>query len=117
MHDRGQRGNARRNKSMTAIQFQKARGVANNNPGNIDRGRTPWNNEIRDPKDPRLNAQQIWELTKGRFCVFPEEHWGLRALALNIQAHGRRGSDTVRKIVRGWAPPVENDTNAYIDAV
>lgn len=42
----------------------------------------------------------------------PEE--GLSALDKNLQSYGRQGINTVSSIISRWAPPSENDTNAYI---
>lgn len=94
----------------------KTRGFLNNNPGNIDRLPPPlWNGEIRDPADPRLNDMQRWELARGRFCVFDTAHHGIRALAKNLLAdHDRLGDRTVRQFIGHWAPPLENNTTAYI---
>lgn len=96
----------------------ETRGYLNNNPGNIDRSPNfRWNEEIRDPKDPRLTQFQKKELTKGRFCVFPHAGYGIRALVLNLQAYQRSGLLSIRAMINRWAPPVENNTEAYIAAV
>jgi hypothetical protein len=59
-----------------------------------------------------------------RFCTFKDATWGIRALAVTlITYHDKRkardGSpiDTVREVIERWAPPHENDTEAYINAV
>jgi hypothetical protein len=56
--------------------------------------------------------------------VFTSPVWGIRALARTLLTYSRiypqdtpRDIDTVREIVNRWAPPVENDTGAYIAAV
>jgi len=79
------------------------RGVRLANPGNIRLG-DHWQGLARDQKDPD-------------FCTFTAPFWGLRALAkilLNYQ--GRSGLKTVRQMIERWAPPVENDTGAYVRA-
>lgn len=81
------------------------RGVRNNNPGNI-----------------RLNPSITWmgqiEGTDQSFCTFDTPEDGIRALAkivVNYQiAHHL---NTVENIINRWAPPVENNTMAYVNAV
>jgi hypothetical protein len=90
---------------MTTAQRTPPRGIRNNNPLNI-----------------RLNPANRWqgrvspeENTDGAFEQFESPIWGLRAAAVLIIAHhDRRGADTIRKLVRIWAPANENDTDAYI---
>jgi len=82
------------------------RGIANNNPGNIDRvpGVT-WHGESADQsKDPR-------------FIVFDAPEYGIRAIARVIHSYFQQGHDTVEKIISTWAPSNENATGAYISAV
>lgn len=82
------------------------RGIRNNNPGNLDRG-DPW--------------QGLVEGSDPRFCTFVDPAFGIRALAVTlITYHDKRkasnGSkiDTIAEVIERWAPPVENDTKAYI---
>lgn len=82
------------------------RGVRNNNPGNVVRDGTKWQGMADDQSsDPR-------------FIVFKTAQYGIRAMArdlLNYQA--RDNCRTIRQIINRWAPPVENNTSAYIAAV
>lgn len=95
-----------------------SRGFLNNNPGNVDRSADVWQGEIRDPADPRLTKAQRNELENGRFAVFAEPRPGIRMLAKTLFAYrDRLGHRTVRRIINTWAPPVENDTGAYVAAV
>ncbi len=88
------------------------RGIRNNNPGNID-------------YDPKVKWQNLAEPpTDGRFCRFQTPPDGICALCrVLITYQDKRkaadGSkiDTAREIVERWAPPVENDTSAYVKAV
>lgn len=85
------------------------RGVRNNNPGNIDRTGTAWQGE------DRTDAARERE---PRFAVFDTPEYGFRALAKTLQTYQRKyGLLTVRAIINRWAPPVENDTGAYVNAV
>ncbi len=107
---------------MPAIDPKATRGYANCNPTNLDRSEPPWNSEIRDPNavgpgpaDFHGDAQRIRhdELTHGRFCVFPEAKWGIRAAAKNLQAYHHAGFNTYEKAIDRWAPPNENNTENY----
>ena len=85
------------------------RGVRSNNPGNIDRTAVVWQGEDRSP-----------EALKGepRFCVFLTPQAGFRALAKTLLTYQRKhGLRTVREIINRWAPPVENNTSAYVAQV
>ncbi|MBK0011123.1 structural protein P5 [Stenotrophomonas sp. S41] len=85
------------------------RGVRNNNPGNIDRTSTPWQGEDRSAA---ATAREH------RFCVFLTPQAGFRALAKTLLTYQRKhGLRTVKEIIGRWAPPVENDTGAYVKQV
>lgn len=82
------------------------RGLRNNNPGNIDRTEVAWQGEDR--------SQRARE-REHRFCVFNSPQAGFRALAKTILTYrGKYQLRTVRGIINRWAPPVENDTSAYV---
>lgn len=94
---------------------QAPRGIRNNNPGNIDYNeRNPWQGlDKQKPSD-------------GRFCRFMGPEWGIRAIAKVIRNYAKRdgtpgvggkGIDTVQEIINRWAPPVENNTGAYVSQV
>jgi hypothetical protein len=93
-----------------------ARGLRNNNPGNIDYNpRNDWQGQL--PPDPTIEK---------RFARFDTAENGIRALAKLILAYrgkdgmpgvGGAGIDTVREVINRWAPGVENDTESYIRAV
>lgn len=82
------------------------RGIRNNNPGNIDRHDTKWQGMAADQSsDPR-------------FIVFKTPAFGIRAVAKTLLTYQNTHKlDTVRKIINRWAPPVENNTTAYVRAV
>lgn len=76
-------------------------GLRNNNPGNIRPG-------------------DDWQGMTGEadgFVVFQDIDWGLRALATDITNKIRKGYNTVTTLISRYAPPSENDTQAYINAV
>ena len=82
------------------------RGIRNNNPGNIRWGDN-WQGLKQDGKqqDPS-------------FCVFTNAVYGIRALAKVLKNYQRLyGLNTPRKIISRYAPPNENQTQAYINSV
>lgn len=85
------------------------RSFRNNNPGNIDRTRTPWQGEVR-------SASAM--ASEPRFCVFETPEYGFRALAKTLQTYQvKHGLKTIEGIIERWAPDNENDTAAYVRAV
>ena len=81
------------------------RGVTNGNPGNIRKSSIEWNGQDDKGVDPA-------------FVTFRAPVFGIRALAkilLNYQA--KYNLNTVREIILRWAPPNENNTDAYVKAV
>lgn len=90
---------------------ETTRGVRNNNPGNINRS-SAWQG-LATP-DEMTPAQR----KETRFAVFRAPEWGIRALAkLLIAYQTKHGLKTVRGIINRWAPPAENNTSAYVNAV
>lgn len=82
------------------------RGIRNNNPGNIRWGEN-WKGLKKDGKqqDPS-------------FCVFTNAVYGIRALAkILINYKKLYGLKTIRSIISRYAPPNENQTQAYIQSV
>ena len=80
------------------------RGIRNKNPGNIKLG-TAWDGLADEQSDPV-------------FCIFKESVWGIRALMrilLVYRFHHKK--QTTEDIIARWAPPSENDTDAYIKFV
>jgi hypothetical protein len=84
----------------------QTRGERNNNPGNIRKdGRTVWKGQLTSGADPS-------------FVTFLDANSGIRALAVILKNYQtKHGLRTLRDIINRWAPPVENNTEAYINAV
>ena len=81
----------------------KARGLRNNNPGNLE-GDLHW--------DGQTGVDD-----KG-YAVFSSWQKGMRALMINLRnQQALHGLDTISAILNQFAPSSENDTPAYIDAV
>jgi hypothetical protein len=81
-----------------------ARGLRNNNPGNIRKSTSKWAGLADEQPDPD-------------FCTFKSAQFGIRAMCRILLAYNARGLATVRQIINTWAPPVENNTDAYVNAV
>lgn len=85
------------------------RGIRNNNPLNIRKG-NDWQGE-RYPQSDKS------------FEEFTSMEYGLRAAFILLRNYitggksGRVHYDTIEKIVRRWAPPIENATEKYIQFV
>ena len=92
------------------------RGIRNNNPGNIDYNpRNQWQGQLKP--DPMIEA---------RFARFDTPENGIRALGkLLINYRGKDGMpgvggpgiDTIVETINRWAPSIENNTGAYVQAV
>lgn len=83
----------------------KSRGMRNNNPGNIKETGTKWKGQIKPTGDQP-------------FAQFIEPKWGVRAMIILIKRTYRNmGLVTIRQIISRYAPPSENITEAYINAV
>lgn len=92
---------------MTAETKKRAqpRGIRNHNPGNIELNKDKWQG---------LALEQ----TDGRFAQFKDPTWGIRALAvILINYQDKHRLRTIKSIINRWAPPVENETQAYVDFV
>lgn len=53
----------------------------------------------------------------GKLATYPDMQTGLAALDSNLQSYGKQGISTVSGVISKWAPPNENDTQAYIQDV
>ena len=84
--------------------YKATRGVRNNNPGNI-----------------RYVASQKWLGQighDGAFVKFDTMENGTRALARLLKNYyNKHNAKSIAAIINRWAPPIENNTGAYIDAV
>lgn len=83
-----------------------SRGIRNNNSGNIRWG-DEWQGLV--PK-----AQH----TDKSFCQFTSPEHGIRAMIIILRNYQRKhGLNTVSGIIKRWASPNENNTQAYINSV
>lgn len=83
---------------------QYAPGIRRNNPGNIRSTPTQWQGKDTANTSP--------------FEQFITIEHGLRALMINAHTLATRdGYNTIAKLITKWAPPHENNTQAYINHV
>ena len=85
------------------------RGIRNNNPLNIRHSADRWQGARKEQTDPS-------------FVQFKTMAYGYRAAWRTLQTYYERfcmqsKPFTVRNIIERWAPPSENDTEAYIRTV
>lgn len=81
----------------------KPRGIRNNNPLNIRISGDNWKGSVGDD---------------GAFVQFELASLGIRAAARILKNYrDKYGLNTISDIINRWAPPSENDTQAYIHSV
>lgn len=81
-----------------------SRGLRNNNPGNIRLSKTAYKGEVSS--------------TDTAFKQFSQMKYGYRAMFILLHYYQRNYmDDTIRKFINRYAPPVENNTQAYIQTV
>lgn len=81
------------------------RGISNANPGNIRKSATKWQGMAEQQPDQS-------------FVTFTTPQFGIRAMArILIRYQDEHDLNTVRGVIGRWAPPVENETDAYVDSV
>ncbi len=86
------------------VDRSQPRGIRNHNPGNIRHG-AQWQG---------MRAEQ----TDAEFVQFVSPEMGVRAMGKVLGTYLRAYYlDTPRGIIGRWAPPVENNTEAYVSAV
>jgi len=79
------------------------RGYRNNNPLNIRHNTDVFQGEIKG--------------TDKSFKTFSTMPYGYRAAFVTLHTYLTRGWNTIEKIISHWAPPSENNTQAYISTV
>ena len=82
-----------------------SRGIRNNNPGNIRHG-IDWDGLDKDQSKDE------------EFSQFSTPEYGIRAMFKILKTYNDKYNlNTIEGIINRWAPPIENDTEAYIDFV
>lgn len=81
------------------------RGERNNNPGNVRHvPGVVWNGQTPEQRD---NA----------FVQFTDPVYGIRAIVRILRAYENQGIQTLADAIDRWAPPNENNSGAYVEAV
>jgi len=83
-----------------------ARGLRNNNPGNLVRTSIGWQGKIPFTKSKDTKFEQFYEL-----------RYGLHALMRDIVSDIKKGQNNIIKLINEFAPGFENNTPAYINSV
>ena len=83
--------------------MKTTRGLRNNNPLNIRHNADNFQGEIKG--------------TDKAFKQFATMAFGYRAAFVTLGTYLSRGLNTIEKIISAWAPPVENNTENYINIV
>lgn len=82
-----------------------SRGIDNCNPGNIRLSKVFYRGEVQPSQD-------------AAFKQFISMEWGYRAMFVLLDTYARRyGLNTIRGMISRYAPPSENNTEAYIAAI
>ncbi len=82
-------------------QHKLPRGLRNNNPLNLRISLVSWVGSVNVNSD-------------GEFEQFISIDYGIRAAIKTLHTYIKKGYNTPEKIITRWAPPVENNTSAYI---
>ncbi len=81
-----------------------SRGLRNNNPGNIRLSPIRYQGEVVPSQDKA-------------FKQFQTMAWGYRAMFVLLHTYRKNGYRTLRQMINRYAPPVENNTGAYLNTV
>lgn len=84
------------------------RPTRNNNPGNLQ-----WGPFAREHGALHIEVMPSHSRARPRFAYFPDPETGWEAMRVRFTTGMYKGL-TVEKAIHKWAPPIENDTEAYI---
>ena len=85
--------------------MNEPRGIRNNNPGNIRHSPDRWQGRAEQQPDRS-------------FVTFETPIYGIRAIYKILCTYQRTYKcHSIRQMIAKWAPPNENDTEAYVEAV
>jgi hypothetical protein len=78
-------------------------GIRNNNPGDLVYDGTQWQGMSNPNND-------------GKFIIFADSTWGLRALALDLTNAIKGGADTITTLITKYSPSSDNNNTAELIA-
>lgn len=86
-----------------------SRGIRNKNPLNIRRSSIAWKGKLQQPTD--RDFEQFFAI-----------EWGIRAAMVNMRMHVTQDKvrgirTTIKREIFRWAPPTENNSQAYLNFV
>ncbi len=90
----------------TFLNNHKVRGLRNNNPGNLIRTNLAWQGKIPFPQSKDSKFEQFTTIEAG-----------IRAMFKDLINDINKGKNTITNLIHEYAPPHENNTTAYINAV
>ncbi|VVE00788.1 hypothetical protein PIN31115_02092 [Pandoraea iniqua] len=93
------------NPQTNQMEYQTATNVADAANGGAPSGNLPA--PIRNNNPGAL-------MPGGKLAQFGSPQEGLAAMDNNLQSYGKQGVNTLSGVISKWAPPNENDTQAYI---
>lgn len=73
--------------------------------------------QIQNQPAPLRNNNPGALMPGGKLASYPTMEAGLQALDGNLARYGQQGVNTISGVIGKWAPPNENDTQAYIKDV
>jgi hypothetical protein len=92
--------------SKSFLNNHTVRGLRNNNPGNLIRTKDAWKGKIPFEQSKDTKFEQFTALK-----------FGIRAMFRDLINDIKKGKNTVRLLIKEYAPPTENNTQAYIESV
>ncbi len=88
-----------------------ARGLSNNNPGNLIYTGIEWEGKIPYSQNQDKDGNTVVK----KFEQFKELRYGLRAMMHDVFNGYKAGENTIAKLITSYAPPTENKTANYIN--
>lgn len=72
---------------------------------------------VTNPPAPLRNNNPGALMPGGKLAQYPDMQTGIAAMDQNLASYGKQGVNTLSAVISKWAPPNENDTQAYIKDV
>lgn len=92
-----------------------SRANRNHNPGNINWGSFALRHGAISIEKVPVNPKTGQLIETPRFAIFPTDQLGFNAMSSLLIAHYQ--GMTLKAAIYRWAPPIENDSEAYVQFV